>query len=157
MGTEGSAAMASFYGTEKYAIDHKGRLSIPATMRRDSPRKKPLDTFLLVAGFENCLWLYSLEDWKRVEDRLRRIPMGDRKGRAFARAFLKDASKVTVDAQGRITIPPALMNRAGLGRDAILHGQIDRIEIWNPDRYATVTALPEGQFEMLGDEVLGRE
>jgi MraZ protein len=149
--------MASFYGTENYAIDHKGRLSVPASMRRDSTRKKPLGAFFLVAGFEGCLSLYSPEDWQRVEDRLRRIPMGDRRGRAFARAFLMDACKVTVDAQGRVTIPPALMHRAGLGREAVLHGQVDRIEVWNPDRLKQVVSETDGRLETLADEVLGRE
>jgi MraZ protein len=155
--------MASFYGTENYAIDHKGRLSVPASMRRAASTRKGRsrlvshDTFYLVAGFEGCLSLYSAEDWQRVEERLRRIPMGDRRGRAFARAFLMDACKVTVDAQGRVTIPPALMHRAGLGKEAVLHGQVDRIEIWDPARLKQVLAETEGRLETLADEVLGRE
>jgi MraZ protein len=149
--------MASFYGTETYSIDHKGRLSVPASMRRDSGRKTAITTFFLVAGFEGCLSLFSPEDWKRVEDRLRRLPMGDRRGRAFARGFLMDACKVTVDTQGRVTIPPALMHRAALGKEAVLHGQVDRIEIWNPERLKQVVAETDGRLESLADEVLGRE
>ena len=149
--------MASFYGTETYAIDHKGRLSVPASMRRNQGSRKPLGVFVLVAGFEGCLSLYSPEDWVRVEERLRRIPMGDRRGRAFARAFLMDACRVTVDAQGRVTIPPALMHRAGLDKEAVLHGQVDRIEIWNPERLKQVVSETDGRLETLADEVLGRE
>ena len=149
--------MSSFYGTESYSIDHKGRLSIPAAMRRTADRKKSLQSFILVAGFEGCLSLYGHDEWKRVEDRLRKIPMGDRRGRAFARAFLMDAGKVTVDAQGRITIPPALLRRAGLGKDAILLGQVDRIEVWEAGRLGQVTAEPQSQLETLADEVLGKE
>jgi MraZ protein len=149
--------MASFYGTETYSIDHKGRLGVPASMRRVPGRKQPIDTFYLVAGFEGCLALFSPEDWQRVEDRLRRVPMGDRRGRAFARAFLMDACKVTVDTQGRVTIPPALMHRAALGKEAVLHGQVDRIEIWNPERLKQVVSETDGRLEALADEVLGRE
>jgi MraZ protein len=149
--------VSSFYGTESYSIDHKGRLSVPASMRRTADRRKTFQSFILVAGFEGCLALYGLDEWKRVEDRLRKIPMGDRRGRAFARAFLMDACKVTVDAQGRITIPPALMRRAGLGKDAVLLGQVDRIEIWEAGRLNQVTAEPQGQLETLADEVLGKE
>ena len=156
MGT-GASSMSSFYGTDTYAIDHKGRIGVPASMRRDASRKKLLDTFYVVAGFEGCIALYPPEDWKRVEERLRRIPMGDRRGRAFARAFLMDACKVTVDGQGRITIPPALMHRAGLGKEAVLHGQVDRIELWNPERLKSVVAETEGRLESLADEVLGEE
>ncbi|HTM57232.1 MAG TPA: division/cell wall cluster transcriptional repressor MraZ [Candidatus Udaeobacter sp.] len=149
--------MASFYGTETYAIDHKGRLSVPASMRRQGAGRRSHQTFTLIAGFEGCLALYSQDDWQRVEDRLRRIPMGDRRGRAFARAFLMNACKVTVDAQGRVTIPPALLHRAGLDREAVLHGQVDRIEIWHPDRLKEAMSETDGRLETLADEVLGRE
>lgn len=148
--------MASFYGTETYAIDHKGRISVPASMRRTGAGKKSaaLD-FYLVAGFEGCLALYTPDEWKRVEERLRQIPMGDRRGRAFARAFLMDATKVSVDAQGRVAIPPALMGRAGLGKEAVLLGQVDRIEIWLPERLQAATKEAQESMESLADEVLG--
>lgn len=148
--------MSSFYGTETYAIDHKGRISVPASMRRKG-RGASLNAFVLVAGFEGCLALYGVDDWKRVEERLRRIPMGDRRGRAFARAFLMDASKVSVDAQGRITLPPALVGRAGLGKEAVLLGQVDRIEIWNPERFKTHVAEGLSNMEAYADEVLRGE
>jgi MraZ protein len=149
--------MKSFYGTETHAIDYKGRLGIPVAMRREPTRKKSISSFILVAGFEGCLSLYTPEEFQRVEDRLRRLPMGDRKGRAFARAFLLDACRVSVDAQGRIPIPPALMNRAGLGKEAVLLGQVDRIEIWNADRLKTVVEASQQNLETLADEVLGEE
>lgn len=145
----------SFYGTQTYAIDHKGRLAIPAAMRRAGKGKKIHAEFILVHGFEGCLALYAPDDWAHVEERLRKIPMGDRKGRAFARAFLLNATPVTVDAQGRISIPPALLRRADLGKDAVLHGQVDRIEIWNPERLQAVIAETDGQLESLADDVLG--
>lgn len=147
--------MPSFYGTDTYAIDHKGRISIPASMRRVGAGKKPLERFLLVAGFEGCLALYTEAQWERVEQRLQQLPIGGRKGRAFMRAFLMNASRVTVDAQGRITIPPALMGRAGLGKEAVLLGQVGRIEIWNPERLQAVVGETEGQFEQLAEDVLG--
>lgn len=148
--------MASFYGTQTYAIDHKGRISVPASMRRAGAAKKSsADTFFLVAGFEGCLALYTPDEWRRVEDRLRQIPMGDRRGRAFARAFLLDATKVSVDAQGRVAIPPALIGRAGLGKDAVLLGQVDRIEVWNPERLTSAVQDAQQNLEVLADEVLG--
>ena len=146
--------MASFLGTDHYAIDHKGRIAIPASLRRGDGRKKPITTFVLAQGLDGCLALYPPEEWARVEERLRRIPMGTRNGRAFQRAFLHHAVKVSVDAQGRITIPPALMGRAGLGKEAVLHGQITKIEIWNPQRLAAELESGQQNLEELAAEVL---
>ena len=81
--------------------------------------------------------------------------MGDRRGRAFSRAFLMDATKVSVDAQGRVAIPPALMGRAGLGKEAVLLGQVDRIEVWNAERLGAAVRDAQDQMESLADEVLG--
>ena len=147
--------MTSFYGTQTYAIDHKGRISIPADMRRVPRGKKSIEAFFLVAGFEGCLALYTEEQWGRVEDRLQQLPIGGRKGRAFTRAFLMDACRVSVDAQGRITIPPALMSRAGLGKEATLHGVGDHIEVWNPERLAVVIQEAQANFEANAEDVLG--
>ena len=146
--------MSSFLGTDRYAIDHKGRIAIPASLRRGEGRKKPITSFVLAEGFDGCLALYPPEEWTRVEERLRRIPMGTRNGRAFQRAFLQHAVKVSVDTQGRITIPPALMRRAGLGKEAVLHGQISKIEIWNPERLEAELKNGQQNLEELAADVL---
>jgi MraZ protein len=147
--------MTSFYGTQTYAIDHKGRISIPASMRRAASGKKPIIEVMLVYGFDGCLWLHTPGQWESVEERLKKLSIGSRKSRAFTRAFLMDASRVTVDAQGRITIPPALIDRAGLGKEACLHGQVGRIEVWNPDRLKQHVAEAQSHVEELAEEVLG--
>ena len=127
--------MPSFVGTFRYAIDHKGRIAIPPSMRRGETPRKPLTTFFLNRGFDNCVALYSPDNWQRMLEKIRRFSPGDPKARAFKRAFLKDAMEVTVDAQGRVTIPPALMAHADLGKEAVLHGSDNCIELWNPQRF----------------------
>lgn len=148
--------MASFIGTDSHAIDHKGRLSIPAPMRR-TDSGKAITRFVLNMGFDGCVNAYSKDEWKRMMDRLRRIPMGDPTGRAFRRAFMSDAKEVTVDAQGRVPIPPALIRRASLDREAVVHGAEDHIEIWNPQRFQNLLAPivdVDGQYEKLAAQHL---
>ena len=142
--------MTNYYGTDTYSIDDKGRLAIPAQARR-SAGKSP--TFLLVPGFEGCLALYSDAQWAVVEERLRQLP-GKRVDRAFKRALLMHARRVTVDAQGRITIPSTLVGRAGLGKEAVLLGQGTHLEIWNPERLQAVLGEAESGFEQSAEEVL---
>jgi MraZ protein len=81
--------------------------------------------------------------------------MGPRDHRAFARTALVGASKVTVDKQGRITISPSLMGHAGLGKDAVLHGQVGRIEIWSADRFPSGLVQESADYDALGEKVLG--
>ena len=130
--------MPSFIGTYTYAIDHKGRIAIPASMRRGET-KRALTTFYLNRGFDGCVAIYSSDSWQRMLERIRKFSPGDPKARAFRRAFLKDAEEVTVDAQGRVTIPPALIALAALGKEAVLHGSDNCIEIWNPQRLEGLT------------------
>ncbi len=143
--------MSSFLGTDTYAIDHKGRIAVPPGMRRGE-KGRAITRFFTNMGFDGCVALYSPEEWQRVMRRLRRIPMGDPSGRQFRRAFMTDAKEVTVDAQGRVAIPPALLRRAGLGKEAVLHGAEDHIELWSPERFrsvvAPVTDVP-GEYERL--------
>lgn len=148
--------MTTFYGTANYSIDDKGRLVVPASMRTVPGRKQPLTTFVLLYGLGGCLWLYTEDGWKKFEERLYTLSVGNRKQRDFARAFLVGASKVTVDKQGRISIPSSLLNRAGLGKEAVLHGQVGRLEIWSPEKFdastqATIANLEEQYDESLGD------
>ncbi len=127
--------MPSFVGTFSYAIDHKGRIAIPPSMRRGDTPRRPLTTFFLNRGFDSCVAVYSPDSWQRMLEKIRRFSPGDPKARAFKRAFLKDAMEVTVDTQGRVTIPPALITHAALGKEAVLHGSDNCIEIWNPQRF----------------------
>ncbi|OGF16490.1 MAG: division/cell wall cluster transcriptional repressor MraZ [Candidatus Eisenbacteria bacterium RBG_16_71_46] len=147
--------MSSFYGGEIHAIDHKGRVSIPATLRRAEGKRTSIPRFFLAPGFDGCLALYSPEGWNKIEEQLQALPLGDREARAFQRAFLRHVCKVAVDAQGRITIPPSLLSLAGLGKEALLQGLMNRIEIWNPERFTGESDAVEGKLEDMAARVIG--
>jgi len=147
--------MTTFLGTANYSIDDKGRLVVPTSMRAVPGRKQPLKTFVLLYGLDGCLWLYSEEGWKRLEERLYALSVGNRQQRGIARAFLVGASKVTVDKQGRISIPSSLLSRAGLGKEAVLHGNIGRIEIWSPEKFNENTEPALASLDEHWDDSLG--
>jgi MraZ protein len=146
---------SSHIGGDLYAVDHKGRISIPADLRKGSDGK-PLPTLFVNMGFDGCVNVYAPEAWERRLRLLRRIPLGDEEGRAFHRLFLLDAREVTVDPHGRVPIPPALIRRAGIGKDARLHGADDHIEIWQPAKFDQKVApvLEEGAYERLAAKYL---
>jgi MraZ protein len=143
--------MASFYGTEPGTLDKKRRLSVPVSVRHDSSVNKTHQRFFLKYGSEGCLQLYSPDEWHAMEEKLRKLLKGDRDERDFVTRFIKDASWVTVDGQGRLTIPSSLQERAGLSTDVVLHGNLDYIAIWNAERFAQRTAV-ESDDKLAADE-----
>jgi MraZ protein len=136
--------VGSFYGAETHAIDHKGRIAIPARLRR-SVAPEARETFVVIPGFDGCLALHPLDEWRRTDEMLRGLPPGDERARRFKRLLLVNAADVQVDAQGRIALPAKLMELAGLKREALLLGAVDHIEIWDPERFRQVTQAGEGQ------------
>ena len=152
--------MDSFLEPDTHAIDHKGRIAIPAALRRDEAGR-PITRFVLNMGLDGCVNVYSEKDWNRTMQLLmRRVPLGDYEGRMFLRAFTQGKKKVTVDKQGRVPIPPSLSRRASLAREAVVHGGDDHIEIWNPERYSKLLAPileVEGAYERLAAKDLSGE
>ncbi len=124
---------------------------------RKAGGRRPLDGFQVLKGLDGCVALYPADEFARVEERLRRLPMWDRRSRLFTRMFLLDAQKVSVDAQGRIMLSPALIEWAGLKKEAMVLGQGNRIEIWNPERFRSHLASSPDSLEQLMAEVFRDE
>ena len=117
-------------GEYQHTLDVKGRLFIPAKLREELG-----DSFVVTKGLDECLFLYPLEAWKQLEEKIRQLPMS--KSRNLQRFFLSAAADVTVDKQGRIVIPPVLRNHAKLQRDVTIIGVLDRAEVWDRQRWDT--------------------
>jgi transcriptional regulator MraZ len=121
---------AVFKGTYRLRIDPKGRLPVPAPMRRllgggvDHVVVTPLD---------QCLAAYPPSEWERLEAQLRALPAFSKSVKAVTRLLASRAVDCALDVQGRILIPPALRAAARLSRQAVVVGVVDRFEIWEPD------------------------
>lgn len=145
--------MSDFLGQYNYSLDEKGRVSIPAKFRRElSPDAR--DTFVVTLGHDRCLFAYPLDRWERKSAILREQPMSNSKSRKWVRMVAANATVATCDKQGRIMIPPNLMQWARLVKDTVINGALDHVEIWNPDVFAEYTADIEKEFEKLAEDVL---
>jgi MraZ protein len=126
--------VASFKGSYTYSVDEKGRVNLPAKLRKSvSPEAN--DTFVLTRGFEGCLVVYPLDEWNKVESTLRNLSSYDPEHRLIVRATLDLASECQLDAQARISIPQELRDYAGIQNEVRVIGALDKIEIWNPKTY----------------------
>lgn len=145
--------MADFMGRYQHSIDHKGRTNIPARIRK-SLLPEAQDTFVLTRGLEGCLFAYPLDEWKATVERLKSLQMTQANARFFVRMLMSNAAETTLDNQGRIAIPQHLMEIAGLQKDALIIGMIDKLEIWNPDRYTDYTEDFGVSFEEVAESLL---
>ena len=117
-------------GEYNHTIDTKGRLIVPSKFREALG-----DEFVVTKGWDGCLFVYAIDDWKVFEEKLASLPLINVEARQFARYFLSGAQYVTVDKQGRILMPQDLREFAGLEKDVVLAGMGGRIEIWSLDKW----------------------
>jgi MraZ protein len=122
----------SFTGEFRNSIDQKNRLSIPAKYRKAlSPIND--NTFVLTRGFDQCLILYPLDEWKKVEGQLGSLSSIKVRHRNFVRSIVRCAIHIKYDSQGRIAIPDNLLQHAKIDSNVVVIGMIKKIEIWSPD------------------------
>lgn len=146
--------MARFKGQAEYSVDSKGRTAIPAKMRLAlSPDAQ--GTFTLTKGFEPCIYVYPLDQWKIKEDEYGRLNTNNRDARHLVRMILMWAEEVSLDGQGRISLPKALSDYAGIGDKVLIIGAMDRIELWNPERFADYLQDHTDDQETLAEKVMG--
>ena len=122
----------TFIGEYKYSLDSKGRINIPAKFRQ-SLSKDNYNTFVATRGQDPCIWIYPMKEWKKIEDELRKLSSVSGVHRTFVRQIARSATPSTCDKQGRIIINPSLLSYAGLNKETLILGVINKIEIWNPD------------------------
>ncbi len=123
-----------FTGEHERLLDEKGRLSLPPMFRRQLVET----AFLARSDSAPCLLLFSEEEIQRVADRLKERVLEGEVSVDQQRRWGASITEVKTDAQGRLAIPPKLRRLAGLDREVVLIGVIDRAEIWDADAWAEV-------------------
>ena len=119
-----------FMGEYSHSIDTKGRLIIPSRFRESLG-----DAFVVTKGLDGCLFVYPNEEWAKIEETFRNVPLTTKDARKFSRFFFAGAAICEVDKQGRILLPQILREFADLQKEVVLVGVLGRIEIWNRQRW----------------------
>jgi MraZ protein len=143
-----------FKGQAEYSVDSKGRVAIPAKMR-SVLNPEAQNTFTITRGFEDCIFLYPLDQWKTIEEQISELNMFKSDARGFVRAIMMWADEAGLDGQGRVTIPKTLVEYAGLDDRALIIGAFDHIEIWDPDRFDAYLNEQPDDYETLAERVMG--
>jgi MraZ protein len=137
-----------FFGTYTPRLDDKGRLFLPAKFRDELA-----EGLVVTRGQERCLYVWSMEEFGKLTERMREVPVTNKAGRDYVRMFFAGASDEKPDKQGRVTIPPMLREYASLSKDCIVIGAMNRVEIWDAEAWQSYSDSQEQQFADLSEEV----
>ena len=131
-----------FMGEYRHTVDPKGRLIVPSKFR------ELLGTeFVVTRGLDGCLFVYPMDSWTAYVDKLKKLPLTDKNARLFMRFLIAGANTCELDKQGRILIPAKLRKSAGLEKDLVFVGMINRVEIWDKDTFEAQTLGSEMSME----------
>jgi MraZ protein len=143
--------MSGYLGSYQHQIDEKGRLSLPAPFRRDGAE----EPMVLVRAFPDALSLFPQSTWTGVAEGLREVQRRNPRMRTAVLAITAQAVEVTPDRQGRILVPRTLQESVGIDGQVLVIGAIDRIELWNPERFGATAAEPVPDADSLIHHVFG--
>ena len=136
-------------GEYEHTIDDKNRLTLPARFRRAFE-----DGVVVTRGLDGCVYAWPPSAWESYRDTTLSVlhPLSQQ-GRRMRRHFFSGASETTPDKQGRVSIPPALLVHAKLGRDVVVAGVNDRLEIWDRAAWKRELAEVEGSAEDVAERL----
>lgn len=147
--------MARFKGRSTNSVDAKGRLAIPAKMRRVMTPEAQ-ETFTATRGIEDCIILYPLDVWEQQEEKFEALNQyADEETRHFIRTITMWAEDLALDKQGRVVLPAELRDFAGIDETAVVIGTVDHLEVWDPDRLEKYFAEQASTYKTAAQQVMG--
>lgn len=138
-----------FMGEYKHNLDTKGRIIVPSKFR-----DLLSEQFVITRGLDRCLFAYTMDEWSRIEEKLKTLPLTKKDARKFTRLFFSGATNVEIDKQGRINIPQNLRDYAGLSKDCTVIGVSSRIEIWDTESWEDFYTESEDNFEEIAEDLI---
>ena len=138
-----------FLGTHTPRLDDKGRLFLPAKFR-----ERLAGGLVVTRGQERCLYVFPMDEFGKVAETMRAAPLTNKPARDYLRVFLSGASDEIPDKQGRLTIPSALRQYAGLTRDCTVIGAGSRVELWDTTAWDSYLESNEQGFADQSEEVI---
>ncbi|MDP3975240.1 MAG: division/cell wall cluster transcriptional repressor MraZ [Candidatus Jorgensenbacteria bacterium] len=135
-------------GEYKHSIDAKGRVALPAKFRT-----KLKGGAIITRGLDHCLFVFARDEWEKLAAKITALPLAQANSRAFARLMLAGAADVEFDAQGRILVPASLREYAGLSKQAVVAGLVNRLEIWDEGTWKRYKSRTESASDDIAEQL----
>jgi len=147
----------SFIGTYECKADAKGRLMIPAVLKKQLSSALQDGFVLKRAVFQPCLELYPMSEWNKMMEKINKLNRFKKKNNDFIRRFTAGVKMVEVDSAGRLLIPKDLIGFSGITKAVVLASAVNILEIWDKDKYEQAIDDAASDFADLAEEVMGQE
>jgi len=135
-------------GEYQHAIDEKGRLTMPSKLREDLG-----DRFIIARGLENCLFVFPMPEWERLQKRLTQLSLTKSDARAFTRFLFSGATEGEFDRQGRVLIPQNLREYSSIEKDVVVIGVSTRVEIWSAQKWEDYKRRTDVSYEDIAEKL----
>jgi MraZ protein len=146
--------MTQLLGEFDCKLDAKGRLMVPAALKKQLPDAEQ-EGLIINRGFEKNLVIYPKKVWDAIVTDLSKLNIYEKNNREFIRSFTRGATELSLDAAGRVLLPKSLVDYAGIGSDLVLACQLDRIEVWDKKSYEDIFDDVPENFANLAEQVMG--
>lgn len=152
-----SKRLNSFIGTYECKADAKGRLMIPAALKKQMSSGLSQGFVLKRAVFQPCLELYPMAEWNNLMVKVNKLNRFKKKNNDFIRRFTAGVKVVEVDSAGRLLIPKDLIAFSGISKNVVLASAVNILEIWDKDSYEKAIDDAASDFADLAEEVMGQD
>jgi len=142
-------------GTYDCKADVKGRVMVPADLKKQLAPVLASGFVIKRAVFRPCLELYPMAEWQKLMEKMSALNRFSRKNNDFIRRFTAGVRTVEMDSTGRLNIPKDLMSFAGIGKELVVTSAINIIEIWDKQKYEQAIDDAASDFADLAEEVMG--
>jgi len=142
-----------FYGEYEHTIDRKGRLILPARFR-EVAKANFIEKFFITRGLDQCLFMFSEEEWKIQEQKFKSLSFTKQQVRTFNRLYFSGAQEIIPDKQGRILIPSYLKEFAQIKKEVVIVGVANRIEVWAKDKWYGFYNNSKQTFEEISEKIM---
>jgi len=147
--------VTNIIGTYECKVDSKGRLMLPAALKKQLMAQLENGFVLKRSMFEKCIELYPMKEWDAKMKEVNGLNQFVRKNVEFIRLFTAGVKVVELDPSGRLLIPKDLMGFSGIRKDIVLASAGTYVEIWDKEAYENVLNKPDTDVAALAEEVMG--
>lgn len=149
--------VVNLIGTYECKVDAKGRLMVPAAIKKQLAPILQEGFVLKRSVFQSCLELYPMAEWNAVMAKMNKLNRFKKKNNDFIRRFTAGVKTVEVDTNGRLLVPKDLVSFAGIEKEIVLASAVNIIEIWDKEKYENTIGDATDDFAELAEEVMGND